>query len=186
VENLEIGPIVASRRREMRRRPRIDEVLARPDMRAELEELKRLFGLAAHHHQHRDAEAQMAALLEGRDVALRIVAGVRALPVNATLPPEAVYRYIANVAHQELLGEQARADDVNLLELRVRFPAGRPPTSRSKAREQLIAEVRARPDMPDYLIADRGRSLGVWTLDQADDPTSRRRRIARIRAAGAK
>lgn len=170
----------------MRRNRRIDDVLVRPDMRAELEELKRLFGLAAHHHQNRDAEAQMAALLEGREVALRIVAGVRALPANATLPPEAVYRYIANVAHEELLGEQARVDDVNLFELRVRFPAGRPPTSRSNARERLIAEVRARPDMPDFLIRDRGHTLGVWAADQADDAANRRRRIARIRAAAAK
>ena len=32
--------------------------------------------------------------------------------VNATLPDRAIYRYVANVAHQELLGEQAKDDDM--------------------------------------------------------------------------
>jgi len=60
-------------------------------------------------------------------------------------------------------------------------PAGRPPTRRPRARQRLIEELKARPDMPDYLIADRGLQLGVWTSDQAQDPANRQRRIKRIR-----
>jgi hypothetical protein len=106
---------------------------------------------------------------------------VRAEPSNATLPEEAIYRYIANVAHEELLGKRAKDDDINLMELVVRLPAGRPPTRRPRQRKKLIAEVRARPDMPDWRILDRGHELGVWTTDQADDPLNKRRRIKRIR-----
>ena len=112
---------------------------------------------------------------------MRIVAAVRAAPVNATLPEGAIYRYVANVAHQELLGEQAKDDDIILMELGVSLPAGRPPMRRPRARQRLIEELKARPDMPDYLIADRGLQLGVWTSDQAQDPANRQRRIKRIR-----
>jgi hypothetical protein len=165
----------------MRRRSRIDAVLGLPTVRAELEEFKRLFGLAADHVDAGDAEAHLAAAFQAKAVALRIVAAVRAEPGNATLPDRAIYRYVANVAHQELLGEQAKDDDIILMELGVSLPAGRPPMRRPRARQRLIEELKARPDMPDYRIADRGLQLGVWTSDQAQDPANRQRRIKRIR-----
>lgn len=165
----------------MRRYARIDAVLALHEVRAELEEFKRLCGLAADRRGAGDDEGHLAALFEARTVALRIVAAVRAAPGNATLPEEAIYRYVANVAHQELLGELARKDDIKLMELGVRLPAGRPPTRRPRVRQRLIEELKARPDMPDYRIEDRGLELGVWTSDQAHDPANTRKRIRRIR-----
>ncbi len=170
----------------MRRRPRIDAILERPAARADLEELKRLFGLSADRYQAGDQDGHYAAALQGREVAFLIVASIRAEPLNATLPEEAVYRYIANVAHLELLGEQAKADDVKLFELGVRLPAGRPPRSRARAREGLIEALRGQPDMPDWRLEDLGRTLGVWAEDQAIDGASPRRRIKRIRADAAK
>lgn len=165
----------------MRRHARIDAVLALHTVRAELEEFERLFGLAADRQGTGDDEGHLAAASQAREVALRIAAAVRAAPGNATLPEEAVYRYVANVAHQELLGERAKEDDIKLMELGVRLPAGRPPTRRPRARQRLIEEVKARPDMPDYRIVDLGLQLGVWTSDQAQDPANRRKRIKRLR-----
>ena len=168
-------------RPEVKARPRVDAVLARTAVRAELEELKRLMGLAAHHHNAADTDGHLAASFEARAVALRIVDAVRAEPGNANLPGEELYRYVANLAQHELLGAQAKADRVRLFELEVRLPAGRPPRRRPRARQQLIDEIRARPDMPDWLIEDRGHSLGVWGLNQSDEPSERKRRIRRIR-----
>ena len=165
----------------MRRNARIDAVLALRDVRAELEEFKRLFGLAAERLNAGDHEGHLRTALDARVVALRIATAVRAEPANATLPEEPVYRYLTNVAQQELLEERAKNDDIKLMELGVRFPAGRPPMRRSRARQELIEELKARPDMPDYLIEDRGLQLGAWTSDQANDRASRRRRIKRVR-----
>lgn len=147
----------------------------------ELEEFKRLFGLGAECHSSGDREGHYAAAQGARTVALRIVGAVRAEPDNATLPEEAIYRYVGNVAHHELLGEQAKADDVILFELGVRFPAGRPPTRRPLGRQKLIDELRGHPDMTDEHIEQRALDLGAWTWDQAQDRTSRRRRLARLR-----
>ncbi len=169
----------------MKRRPRIDTVLERPEISAELEEFKRLFGLAAHRYGVGDAEGHCLAALKGREVALRIVTAVRAEPGNATLPAQAIYRYVANVAHHDLLGERAKADDMILSELGVKFPPGRPPTRRPRARQQLLEELAARPEMPDWRVADRARVLGVWASDWPDDATNRQRRIRRLRAEAA-
>src|SRR4051794_29702806 len=127
----------------MRRRPRIDNVLAWPQMRADMDEFKGLFVQAVGCHQGGDSDGQMAALYAGREVVLRMVAGMRSVPTNTNLPPEQLYHYIGNVAQRELVGPRAKAHRVKLYELDVRLPAGRPPTSRPKAREKLIAEVRA-------------------------------------------
>ena len=56
-------------------------------------------------------------------------------------------------------------------------PVG-PPLSVSLAD---IGPVGDFPDMPDWLIEDRGHSLGVWGLNQSDEPSERKRRIRRIR-----
>ncbi len=149
-----------------------------------MDEFKALFVQAVGCLDGGDTEGQMAALYAGREVVLRMVGAMRAVPTYANLPPEQVYHYIGNVAQRELVGPQGKADRVKLYELEVRLPAGRPPTSRPKAREKLIAEVRARRGMPDYLIADRARRLGAWTFEPAN-ACSQRRRIRRIREAAA-
>lgn len=169
----------------MKRHARIDAILTRPAVRSDLEELKRLVGLAAERSRDADQPGHVAAALDARDVALRIVGVVCSETGNSTLPREQVYRYVANVAHQELLGPQAKAEDLVLFELGVRLPAGRPPTSRPRARQTLIDEIRSRPELPDWRIEARARELEVWAPDQADDPANVRRRIRRLRSDAA-
>ena len=169
----------------MKRRPEVDAVLARPEVRAELEEVKRLVGLAANRQDAGDREGHERAALQASVAIWRIVESVRGdlEPGSASPIERALYAYVGNVAHHELQDglEQPGGMKVTLAELSAPWPAGRPSGRRPKARQELIDEVRAHPDMPDWRIADRGRVLGVWTSDQADDQASRRKRIGRIR-----
>jgi hypothetical protein len=165
----------------MKHYPRIDVVLERPEIRAELEEFKRLFGLGADRYGEGDVDGQLAAGFEANAVAIHIAAAVQAEPGNQSLPERQLVRYITNVAHHELLGDMAKRDEIVLSDLLVRFPAGRPPTRRTDARQVLIDELTSRPSMTDDAIELRAFWLGVWTFDQADDKASRRKRIARLR-----
>lgn len=165
----------------MKAYPRIDLVLARPAIRTELEEYKRLFGLGALRQGLGDRDGQLAAGLEANAVAIRIAAAVQAEPGNQSLPERQLVRYIANVAHHEMLGDMAARDEIVLSELVVQFPAGRPPTRRNGLRQTLIDELRRQPEMNDEAIERRAFKLGVWTDDHADDRSSRRKRVARLR-----
>lgn len=169
----------------MKRRREVDAVLARPDVRAELEELKRLFGQAADRHAAGDRDGHERAAFEASAAIWRIVEFVRGdlEPGPASRIETAVYAYIGNIAHHELLDGlgQPGGLKITLAELSAPWPPGRPPGRRPTARQKLIDEVRAHPDMLDWRIEDRGRTLGVWTSDQAQDRASKRRRIKRIR-----
>lgn len=169
----------------MKRRPEVDAVLARLEVRVELEELKRLIGMAAHLYDAGDREGHERAALEASVAIWRIVEFVRGdLGRGPASPIEgALYAYVGNVAQHELLDglEQPGGMKVTLAEMSAPWPRGRPSGRRPKARQHLIDEVRAHPEMPDWRIEDRGRTLGVWTSDQAQDRTSKRRRIKRIR-----
>jgi hypothetical protein len=169
----------------VKRHPRIDAVLHDPAHRAAYEEFKRLVGLAADRYGANDLDGHMVAAMSAYEVGQGLVEAVRAVPRNAGLPPREVYRYVANAAHDDMLGPMAKADDVKLFELGVKLPPGRPPTARPRARQLLIDEMKRRPDKPDWRIADLARELGVWTHDQADDARSKRRRIRRLRSDAA-
>lgn len=165
----------------MKRHHRIDVVLERSEVRADLEEFKRLFGLAADRFGAGDIDGQLAAAVEANAVVVRIAAVIGAEPANQSLPQRQLARYVMNVAHHELLGDMAERDEIVLSDLLVKFPAGRPPTRRSTARQTLIDEMKIRPAMTDTEVEKRAALLGVWTWDQARDQASRRKRIARIR-----
>jgi hypothetical protein len=165
----------------MKRHPRIDRVLAQPQVRAGFEEFRHHFAVAAGRHDSGDKRGHLAALAEGRAVAWRIVDAIVAEPENGNLPREEVFRYLKNVAMQEMVGPMAKEDRIILSELDVRLPPGRPPTHRPKARQQLIDELRKRPEMPDWRVEERARALEVWRHDQADDRANRNKRIRRLR-----
>jgi hypothetical protein len=172
-------------RTQVRRRPEVDAVLARPEVRVEFEELKRLIGKAADLYGVGDREGHERAALEASAAIWRIVEWVQGSfgPGPASPIESALYAYVGNVAQHELLDGLGPPGGmkVTLAEMSAPWPPGRPSGRRPKARQQLIDEVRAHPDMPDWRIEDRGRTLGVWTSDQAQDRASKRRRIKRIR-----
>jgi hypothetical protein len=165
----------------MKRRPSVDRVLAQPHVRAQFEQFRHHFAVAAGRHDEGDADGYQAALAEGRIVGWRIVGAITAIPENGNLPGEEVFRYLKNVAMQEMIGARAKQDRIILSELVVKLPRGRRPTQRPKARQQLIDEIRAQPGMSVLQIAARARALGAWGRDQADDPASKHKRIVRLR-----
>lgn len=171
--------------RPVKRRPRIDVVLERPPVRADLDEFKHLYCVTLDRDLAGDRDGHEAAALEARTAAMRVVDAVLAEPGNATLPRRPIYQYVLNVAFNELAGPIATEHQLKEVELAVVLPAGRPPTRRPRARQRLLEELRARPTMLDWRLEARARELGVWTADQADDTASRRRRIKRLRADAA-
>ncbi len=174
-----------TRRRAVKRRPRIDVVLERQPVRAVLEEFKHLYCVTLDRDFAGDRDGHEVAALEARGAAMRIVDAVLAEPGNATLPRRPIYHYIINVAFYELAGPIATRQQLKEVELTVLLRAGRPPTRRPRARQRLIEELTARPTMLDWRLEARARELGVWTADQADDTASRRRRIKRLRGDAA-
>jgi hypothetical protein len=162
-------------------RPRIDAILERSDVRAFLDEAKLHFALAAGIDHAAEPERHRRAAEPAAAALWRVVAIVRSDPGNAKLPSDAVYHHVLNRAYAELTAPVATEEQRRQHYLSVYLPAGRPPTRRSRARQRLLDEIRARPDMPDYLIKDRAARLGVWAVDQADDLASVSRRIRRLR-----
>ena len=122
----------------MKRHARIDRVLEHPQVRAQFHEFRHHFAVAAGRHDTGDREGHLVALEEGRAVAWRIVDAIVAEPENGNLPAGEVFRYLKNVAMQEMVGPMAKQDRIVLSELEVRFPRGRPPSRRPMARQRLI------------------------------------------------
>lgn len=165
----------------LRRLPRIDVILERPEVRDLVDVAKRHFALAAAIDHWADPVGHQEAALPASVAVWRIVEAVRADPANSRLPERPIYNYVVDRLFADLTGPIATEAERRQVYLPVVLSAGRPPTSRSRPRQQLIDEIRARPDMPDYRIKDRALSLGVWKFDHADDPANVRRRIRRLR-----
>jgi hypothetical protein len=165
----------------LRRVPRIEAILERPEVQ-ELEAVaKHHFALAAGIDHWADPTGHQAAAIPASIAVWRIVEAVRAGPANSKLPERPIYNYIVDRLYADLTSSIATETERRQVYLPVVLSPGRPPTSRSTKRQQLIDEIRARPDMADYRIKDRAVSLGVWTFDQADDRANVRRRIRRLR-----
>jgi hypothetical protein len=146
-----------------------------------MEELKHLFAVASGLHGVASGEEHEAAAAEARVAAFRIVDAIRAEPGNATLPTRPIFHYVVNIAFFDLTGPISTVEQRKQVELTVYFPAGRPPARLSKGRQMVVDELRRRPDMHDWEVADRALKHGAWTSDQANDARSRARRITRLR-----
>jgi len=162
-------------------RPRIDVVLARPDARALLEEARYHFAVASGIDHVEELERHWSASLPAGAALWRVVDLVTREPENANLPRDSVYHYVVNRAYAELTAPIATESQRRQHYLSVYLPAGRSATRSNLARQALVGEIRARPEMPDYMVADRAIQLGVWMPGQADDPANVKRRIRRLR-----
>jgi hypothetical protein len=162
-------------------RPRIDVVLARSDTRALLEEARHHFAVASGIDHVQEPQRHQRASLPVAAALWRVVDLVTREPENANLPRDSVYHYVVNRAYAELTAPIATESQRRHHYLSVHLPAGRPPARTNLARQELVDEIRARPEMPDYLVADRATLLGVWKLGQANDPANVKRRIRRLR-----
>jgi hypothetical protein len=162
-------------------RPRIDVVLARSDTRALLEEARYHFAVASGIDHAQEPERHQGASLPAAVALWRVVDLVTREPENANLPRDSVYHYVVNRAYAELTAPFATESQRRHHYLSVHLPAGRPPTRTNLARQTLVNEIRARPEMPNYKVMDRAIQLGVWMPDQADDPANVKRRIRRLR-----
>ena len=165
----------------IRPRPRIDQVLSRPEVQALFEIAKHHFAVASGIDGDADPVSHRAAAKPAADAIKEIVAVVRSEPANASLPPPAIKHYVINRAYAELTAPIASEDQRRQHYLAVYLPPGRPPTRRPRQRALLLDELRRRPDMSDTLLKDRAITLRVWTPDQADDPRSVSRRLRRLR-----
>jgi hypothetical protein len=166
-------------------RPRIDEVLARPEVKNQVVAAKHHFAIAAGIDPVLEPSRHQAAAFPARDAIWRTVDAVRTQPGNTRLPERAVFNYILDRIFADLTAPIASEEQRRNIYLPVYLPPGRPPARRSRPRETLIEEIRARPDMPDYRVKDRAVSLGVWTSDLSDDAAAVQRRIKRLREAAA-
>jgi hypothetical protein len=142
---------------------------------------KHHFAIAAGIDPAHAAAKHRAAARPASGAVWRMVHAVRAQPGNANLPERAVYHYILNRMFADLTAPIASEEARRQVYLSVYLPPGRPPSRRSPPRDALIEEIRARPEMADYLIKDRAVRLGVWTVKLSDDPAAVRRRIKRLR-----
>lgn len=123
-------------------------------------------GTPEHHQEALTASVQALLLVE-------------AIDPDGSLPREAVYRHLANVAVDEMLP----ANPVGLSKptLTVVLPPGRLNGSRPTVRAQLIEEIRnRRPAMSDREIDRRGVELGWWE-DALGDYAMIARRVRRIK-----
>jgi hypothetical protein len=165
----------------LKRLPRIDVILELPEIRELFAVAKDQFALAAAIDHWSDPVRHQEAALPASVAIWRIVEAVRAAPANSKLPERAIYNYILNLLFADLTGPVATEGERRQVYQPVSLLPGRPPLSRSSGRQELIEEIRARPDMADYLVQDRAANLGVWPFDPADDPTNVKRRIRRLR-----
>jgi hypothetical protein len=165
----------------LRRLPRIDAILERPEVRELAGIARHHFAVAAGIDHWSDPVRHQAAALPASIAVWRIVEAVRTAPVNSKLPERPIYNYIVDLLFADLTGPIATEEERRQVYLPVVLPPGRPPTSRSPERQALIEQIRARPDIPDYVIKDRAVRLGVWRFDHADDAVNVRRRIRRLR-----
>jgi hypothetical protein len=162
-------------------RPRIDRVLDRSDTRALLEEARLHFAVASAIDPVHEPVRHQRAALPAATTLWRVVDLVTLEPENAKLSRDSVYHYVINRTYAELTAPVATESQRRHHYLSVYLSPGRPPARTNLARQALVEEIRARPEMPDYLVEDRARALGVWTRDQADDPANVKRRIRRLR-----
>jgi hypothetical protein len=146
-----------------------------------METAKHHFAVAAGIDHWADPVRHQAAALPAAIAVWRMVEAVRAEPANANLPERSVFNYIVDLIYADLTASLATEEERRQVYLPVHLPPGRPPTRRSRARQDLIDEIRARPDMPDYRIKDRALMLGLWTAGQANDDRNVQRRIRRLR-----
>jgi hypothetical protein len=165
----------------IRPRPRIDQVLSRPEVQALFETVKHHFAVAIGFDIDADPVRHRAAAQPAVAAVNEIVTIVQSDPANARLPASAIGHYIINRAYAELTAPIASEDQRRQHYLAVFLPPGRPPTRRPRQRALLLDELRRRPGMSDTLLKDRAISLGVWTFDQANDPRNIARRLRRLR-----
>lgn len=147
---------------------------------------KHHFALAVGIDHASEPARHQAAALPASVAVWRMVDAVRAEPTNAGLPERAVYSYIIDRMFAGLTAPIATEEERRHVYLPVHLPSGRPPTRRSRDRQALIDEIRARPEMPDYLIAGRAVRLGLWDVAQADDAPNVKRRIRNLRKDAAR
>jgi hypothetical protein len=165
----------------MKRRARFDEILDRPEVRAELERFKHLFCVAMDLDYGEDPAAYEHAAYDARAVAFRIVDRIRSDTRNSMLPGRPLYHYVINRAFAEMVAPIASEDDVKQVELPVHLPPGRPPGTREPKRERVVEALRNQPDLHNYQVADRARRWGAWKPHHEDNPANQRRRIKRLR-----
>jgi hypothetical protein len=165
----------------VKRNSRIDAALRDPRALELMALVKHLFAVATGVDHVNDRDAHWRASEAAGRVGWQIVDFIQAWPGMASLRRQPLYHYVLNRAFEELTEPIASNEDRREVELAVYFRAGRPPGARPKARQLLIDEIRDRPDMPDWRIADRAALLGVWAPDQADDRANVKRRIRRLR-----
>lgn len=142
---------------------------------------KQQFAVAAGIDHVLEVARHQAAAFPARETIWEIVRAVRASPANAALSERAIYNYVLNRIYSDLTGPIATEDERRHVYQPVNLPSGRPPTRRTKTRETLINELRARPDMPEWRVKDRAGALDVWKETVSDEPDAVRRRVKRLR-----
>ncbi len=161
---------MTTRRSEVLRR--VDAALEQPEIRASFEEYKRLFAVAqALYPSQAHEPATIVASAKAHSV-------VDLIDPRGELPREAVYRYLANVAVDEMLpAHPAGARKPSLI---VELSPGRLHGARDKVRAQLIAEVRA--GLPRDHVPARGRELAAKRWPVPKDPADREAERKRVDA----